>query len=130
MSTRICAGCNNEFPLGEFVSHGPVIHAYCKKCIVPIKKAKKREQEISSKRKKTYGITREQYDKMRKEQNDSCAICGEHESNMRQRLAVDHCHETLKVRGLLCLKCNLGIGCLRDDINIINRAAEYLESHK
>lgn len=56
-----------------------------------------------------YGITLEQYDEMLVAQNGVCAICRE-ECKSGRRLSVDHCHETGKVRGLLCGNCNQGIG--------------------
>lgn len=46
------------------------------------------------------------------------------------KLVVDHCHETGKVRALLCSPCNKGIGHLRDSVEIVIKAASYLEEHK
>lgn len=72
------------------------------------------------------GITPEKYTLMMKEQNGVCAIC--HSSNKSGRgLAVDHNHETKKIRGLLCSNCNLGIGYLKDDILRLEKAIEYLK---
>jgi len=78
--------------------------------------------------KSLYGITVEQYEAMLELQNGVCAICGG--INTRKlKLAVDHDHDTGKVRGLLCDRCNRGIGLLRDSNNITN-ALKYLEENK
>jgi hypothetical protein len=74
-----------------------------------------------------YGITREEYDRMFAEQNGVCKICKEPEFHMGRLLSVDHCHETGKVRGLLCNSCNRGIGLFVDDPERLRKAATYLE---
>lgn len=76
---------------------------------------------------KTYGITSEDYNNMFIEQGGRCAICGKHQTEFKKRLAVDHCHDTGKVRGLLCDSCNNGIGKLKDDIQLLTNAIKYLE---
>lgn len=76
---------------------------------------------------KQYGITPEDYDEMHAAQGGVCAIClGDCPTG--RRLAVDHCHETGSVRGLLCLKCNTGIGKFGDSPELLLAAADYLES--
>jgi len=55
----------------------------------------------------------------------TCYICGREESE-NKRLAIDHCHETGDIRGLLCSKCNKALGLLGDDIDTLKRAIEYL----
>ena len=75
--------------------------------------------------KRAYGLTLEQYDVMFDEQNGVCAICNEQATDGR-RLAVDHDHKTGKIRGLLCMNCNVGIGNLQDDITILRNAVDYL----
>jgi len=66
-------------------------------------------------------------------QNGKCAICdsdyGGHRNGEQKALAVDHCHTTNKVRGLLCEPCNQAIGKLQDSAEICRRAANYLEKH-
>jgi hypothetical protein len=75
-----------------------------------------------------YGITAEDYDRMMDEQGGACAIC-KAECRIGLRLAVDHDHDTGKVRGLLCTHCNQAIGKLHDDPALIRKAADYLEKH-
>lgn len=76
---------------------------------------------------KSYGISVEQYDAMLAEQGGGCAICGvEFGDKGGRRLAVDHCHDTGAVRGLLCSNCNQGLGKFGDDIARLERAIMYL----
>jgi hypothetical protein len=77
--------------------------------------------EYSLKRK--FNITKEQYDTMLHEQGGVCAIC---KGVCTRALAVDHCHTTGKVRGLLCNNCNRGIGHLKDSVEILEAAINYL----
>ena len=76
--------------------------------------------------KRNYNIGIEEYNQIFIEQNGKCAICGIHQSELKKALAVDHCHDNNKVRGLLCTCCNLGIGCLKDDIENLRCAILYL----
>lgn len=79
---------------------------------------------------KRYGLTKEQYLEMLAAQGGGCAICGStNGSNKNPKvLCVDHCHDSGKVRGLLCDACNRGIGCLKDDPGIVRKALLYLEA--
>jgi hypothetical protein len=77
-----------------------------------------------------YGITPEQYDALLEAQDGRCAICGETPSGRQAagRLHVDHCHETGRIRGLLCVRCNPGIGHFREREDLLLRAVEYLRT--
>ena len=77
--------------------------------------------------KRMFGITLEQYEEMVISQGDCCAICGKHRTTNKQRLAVDHCHLTGVVMGLLCSHCNKSLGTFKDSINILNKAIAYLQ---
>jgi hypothetical protein len=74
-------------------------------------------------------MTLEQWDAMFEAQQGSCAICGEHQDNLKRRLAVDHDHETGKIRALLCQHCNQGLGHFRDNPARLINAASYLSKH-
>ena len=77
-----------------------------------------------------YGITLSQYNKMFKKQSSICAICKTGTfSGPGERLHVDHCHSTGKIRGLLCNSCNMMLGRAKDNIDILESAIEYLSSH-
>lgn len=57
-----------------------------------------------------YGITLEDYEKLYTEQGGHCAICNKHQTELNSKLAVDHCHTSKVVRGLLCRTCNAHLG--------------------
>lgn len=59
-------------------------------------------------------------------QDGKCAICGKYQSDLNKSLAVDHDHNTMEVRGLLCTSCNLGLGLFFDNKDILKRAIHYL----
>lgn len=68
-----------------------------------------------------YRLTVEDRDALLEKQGGACAICRE-----VKKLHVDHCHTTKKVRGLLCMDCNTGIGKLKDSKELVARALAYL----
>lgn len=78
-----------------------------------------------------YGVGLLQVEQILKNQNNLCAICGEEGFKMNEHikspLNLDHCHETGKVRGLLCHNCNRALGLLKDNKERLNRAILYLE---
>lgn len=81
----------------------------------------------------SFGITLVDYHRMLDAQSGVCATCGEPERRVRAgkvtRLAVDHCHSTGVIRGLLCSPCNQAMGLFRDDPDLLRKAADYLERH-
>lgn len=83
--------------------------------------------------KRTYGVTLDWYNEQHAKQIGVCAICAKPETTVihgRQvSLAVDHCHDTGKVRGLLCVSCNQGIGMLKHDRDLLQKAIAYLETY-
>lgn len=86
---------------------------------------RKRERRLELKR---FGLTLEQYDAMLVGQGGACAICGDKPE--RRAHAVDHCHTTGKVRGILCSRCNLMLGYARDRVSVLMTAIQYLERQK
>lgn len=87
------------------------------------------ERAKSATLKKNFGITLDDYNEMLEAQGGVCAICGGEESGRYQYLAVDHDHQTKKIRGLLCHKCNKGIGCLKDSVDVLQSAIRYLTAN-
>jgi hypothetical protein len=71
-----------------------------------------------------YGISLDDYARLLARQGGVCAIC--QRPPAKERLCIDHCHATGKVRGLLCRACNFALGLLRDDANAVMAAAAYL----
>lgn len=81
-----------------------------------------------------FGLELEEYNRMHEEQNGLCLICKQPETTVQRGkvipLSVDHCHNSGKIRGLLCRSCNTGLGAFGDDIDRIAKAIQYLEEHK
>lgn len=79
-----------------------------------------------------FGISLEDYETMAKHQDYTCAICKKTESAKSNTgyikcLAVDHCHKSGRVRGLLCQNCNTGLGKFKDDPRLLQSAINYLK---
>lgn len=108
--------------------------SWCKSCLNANNKIwgkinieSKRNSNLKAKAKK-YGISLEEYKCLVQTQNNKCAICSS--TQEKTRLAIDHCHKTLKVRGLLCDLCNRGLGFFRDSADRLSKAIEYLKVNK
>jgi NMD protein affecting ribosome stability and mRNA decay len=148
---KYCRKCDtvkprSEFYIRETVSDG--LYTYCKKC-----KSKDNSKYSSSPRRKEwfskwyvanrstikknlkknaikrkYGLDIDEYNQLLESQNHKCAICGE-EMHGRE-VTVDHCHQTMRIRGILCGKCNKGLGHFRDRIDVLTKAISYLEHYR
>jgi Recombination endonuclease VII len=86
------------------------------------KKAKIRKFKLK------YNITIEQYDEMLNKQNNCCKICGINQNELNKCLVIDHDHITNIVRGLLCDKCNRGLGHFNDNVDLLQNAIKYLKN--
>lgn len=81
--------------------------------------------------KNNFGMSIEEFDIILEKQNNVCAICNNPETMIKNTfLSVDHCHETKINRGLLCSNCNRGIGLLKDNVEILKNAINYLITYK
>lgn len=79
---------------------------------------------------KQYGIEVSDFNELMAAQGGSCAICGESDTSKPNNFPlVDHCHKTGKVRGLLCMSCNQGLGKFKDDVARLSSAISYLTKH-
>ena len=114
---RLCNICDTVKPCTEYRG---ILGRVCATC----KSAQYRSRAL----KKTYGISETQYQSMLLSQGGVCAICGNPPNG--KHLCVDHDHTTGQIRGLLCDRCNFGIGYLMDDLDIIASAASYLVNAK
>lgn len=134
-----CSKCHQTKPLEDFhprADRAGKIRSRCKPCwrLDSIEAAPRhRQRNRRSLLKARYGITIEQYDAMLISQGGCCAICRT-SSVIRKNdknFHVDHDHVTGKVRGLLCVRCNLGIGCFGDGRGtlLIDAAAAYVREH-
>lgn len=83
---------------------------------------------------KRYGLSTADFTAMFEKQNGLCAICKQPETqklkSRTKRLAVDHCHNTQRIRGLLCHACNAGLGYFKDSIELLKAAIRYLRLAK
>ena len=93
-------------------------------------KATKRKEYL----KRTYNISPDQYDSMRKSQDFRCYICNVHENSIPNAgataLNVDHDHSSGTIRKLLCMSCNIALGKVNDNISILEKMIDYLKEHK
>lgn len=136
-AVRKCTKCgkeaHNEAELDEFTKDKQCKYGrknICKSC--DYKRERKRNKKNpdvkrNSQLKYYYGISLTKYNTMFKEQKGCCKICGTHQSNLKIALAVDHCHGTEDVRGLLCSNCNTGLGMFKDNVTSLKNAIEYLQ---
>jgi hypothetical protein len=89
---------------------------------------------FTNKNLKKFNLDVIKYQEMFKAQNGLCAICGKPETNMYKgkirNLAVDHDHATGRIRGLLCSKCNTGLGALNDDVLLFIKSICYIFRNK
>lgn len=120
---RICRICNVEKPINCFPPNRIRSDGYveadgrCYDCRKPEKSAMDRLAK--------YGITDQEFQAMLLAQSNRCAIC-QNVFKTSKSTHVDHCHNTGRVRGLLCHDCNTGIGKLRDSVDLLQRAIDYL----
>lgn len=144
-SEKLCNSCGIVKNRADFyprVKGEYAVFPNCKSCTLMISRDRRKimptEQARHSRsaKFKRYGITEGEYISMLRLQNNRCKICGGVNQDGSD-LAVDHDHYCCPgnescgqcIRGLLCRKCNSGIGLLGDDPNIIRAAAAYIESY-
>jgi len=119
-----CSGCKQELPLDAFNRHAKTAdgrQGYCRDCGKAYKNGRPGRH-----RAERYGLTPERYARIVAEQGDVCAICTAEQPGGNGSWHVDHDHATGKVRGLLCLKCNAGLGQFQDRADVLAAAITYL----
>ena len=125
---KTCLTCKQDKLLAEFAKdqkRKDGLCASCRECRSAYYRLNNRSSRNAS-FKARYGITLEQFEKMEQDQLGACAMCGNFPA---RRLNVDHNHTTLKVRGLLCTKCNNGLGFV-EDAAFMERARRYLAEYE
>lgn len=145
MDTKVCGHCKVEKDLGSFnvnrskKNYAKGVYPVCKSCqskkskeSYKRHKAKRNQSSRSYHLSRNYGLTLDEFHALVEKQGQLCACCGEKQDykrtdGKRQHLFVDHCHKTGEVRGLLCGRCNSGIGLLGDTAEHVKKAVEYLE---
>lgn len=124
-SLKRCYSCKEEKAVNLFYKSSNA----CKPCESVRKSLSYDKYEYKHRErwlKVNYNLSLEGYEALVKAQNGLCSICKRRDSSGR-RLAVDHSHQTGKVRGLLCLKCNRGLGCFDDNSDFLIEAAKYIK---
>lgn len=114
-AVKYCPGCDELLPERLFHknrSKEDGLQVYCKSCV----------------NHRRHGIASDEYALLMHKQDGRCAICG-HKPSPGRSLAVDHCHHTSSIRGLLCTNCNLGLGKFKDDVTLLRKAVAYMEAH-
>ena len=141
----LCHRCSKYKPPDGFYPHVGIARGYqywCKDCCALGRRERAgipQDPKLTRKYtlKAAYGITPEEYDAMYERQEGRCAICGDLKDSWqpgmgvegRSRfLVVDHDHNTGRVRGLLCTRCNVGIGQFREDPVIMHAAILYVDA--
>ena len=134
--TKKCSTCKTEKSFTEFNKNknGKFgLHNQCRSCTKLWKPSEEQKERYNERtrnwnRKKLSGFTVEDYNNKLKEQDYRCAICKTDDPGATNWHA-DHNHKTNEKRGILCHKCNTGLGLLKDDIDILCSAIEYLNHY-
>jgi hypothetical protein len=130
-----CSKCGIEKPLSEFNSDKRKKdgkYTSCKTCHSLSAKTwqKKNPEKVKNARwLREFGVSFEFIENLKVKQNNCCAICKK-ELNLNVKAHIDHCHTTGKVRGILCQKCNQGLGLFYDSIQALTNAIEYISHHE
>lgn len=134
-----CTVCNEiksleDFHRNKLASDG--VHSSCKICRNRARKLSNKAKEYTENYKekqkendlkRRFNINSQQYEAMLIAQDFSCGICRTHQKDLDKSLAVDHCHKTGAIRGLLCSRCNLSLGGFQDSIEVLEKAILYLK---
>lgn len=141
---KTCSRCGDSKPLSEFKTYlhkgEPRPASRCIACMRLVAKERyleiKQDPELLAEAKRKnkayflasqYGLSPEQYASMLKKSKGRCDICRREPDGRWKTLYVDHCHQTGRVRGLLCYRCNRKLlPLLEEDLNLIQRAIAYL----
>lgn len=140
MEHKYCTGCKTVKPVSNFwrnKTQKDGLQAWCKTCWSAITQKRrtgpKRAIELRQRQNRhlvrEYGITIETYEHLLAAQDGLCAICKLAHVDNDRKLAVDHDHNTLRVRGILCGKCNRALGLFDDDKERLMAAIEYLGAY-
>jgi len=136
VKTKICFKCKKEKEAKCFHADPrntkTGLYSWCRVCKSE-KTAQWNKDNFDRRRntelKRNYGIYLEDYKKMKEAQNNCCATCKRNESELKRSLMVDHCHDSGKIRGLLCDECNLSLGKIKDNIETLKNMILYLKNN-
>lgn len=121
-----CTLCKETKPFSDFNENARYKDGYYKHC----KRCHYDTYGRKAHLKRTYGLTEEDYNTLLSKQQYKCFSCGvSHGAFKNDRLFIDHCHKTGKIRGLLCHGCNIALGSVKDNIETLKNLIKYLEQH-
>ncbi len=121
-----CKLCKEQLPLSLFNKNGRYKNGYYKHC----KKCHYETYGRDSHYKRTYGISKKEYEEQLLKQNYKCLVCENFETEGKfGRLVVDHCHKDGGIRGLICQGCNIALGCVKDNSDTLRKLANYLDEY-
>ncbi len=135
--TKTCLLCEQDKDESDFYrffdrwAQKHYLSARCKPCHQEYKRTSPttHRNRKAEKLQLRYGLTYEQWEAMRQAEDYRCMICGISEEELGKKLDVDHCHDSGKVRGLLCNPCNTMLGHARDKVEILEAAVAYLKEN-
>jgi uncharacterized protein with PIN domain len=133
---KVCRRCLKSLPLASFNSR----QGRCKECLSELGRANYRSGRSETRSydgvyaaniMRTFGMTISDYNRMLDRQGGVCAVCNTAETVLRRngepyRLAVDHDHRTMQVRGLLCRRCNQVVWAIEEHEGLLRDVADYL----
>lgn len=153
--TKVCRDCDEAKPRDQFRKHPETkdrLHTYCSPCDNARRRANKAKADPESRerRKQTtrswyyenqeryrdtyltrvYGISLAEYNALLESQGGKCGLCRIDEPGGFGSWHVDHDHDSGAVRGLLCQRCNIGLGYFKDDPDVLRAAADYIEGNR
>lgn len=128
-----CTTCKQYKHRGEFSYTEKGENALCHSCKAILNPPKTKSHKPIDKDqirnyhyKRSYDLTLDQYNQMFEDQKGCCLTCGTHQSLLSKALAVDHCHKSGRVRGLLCTFCNTALGLVKDNSETLLKMAKYI----
>ena len=116
-----CTACGVTKPLDGFYAYPQNLdgrQSQCKPCMI--------DRQRTGRRRRLYGVDAEHYDRLLAESAEGCPICHE----KADRMVIDHCHRSGKVRALLCDRCNRLLGVADDDVALLQAAIRFLRKHQ
>lgn len=134
-----CSTCRSMEPYENFYRDKTTktgYSSYCKSCQRNYDKAYQQTDKYRRKvrrmqwKKQGIDISHDVYEEMFAAVGGACEICGTVKNQFDKGMCVDHDHATGVVRGILCTKCNMAIGNLNDDLELVMRAADYLRRYQ
>lgn len=129
---KVCSQCGEKKPFTEFSKHrwNDGLRPDCKACVCV--RSRRRAQLLGTREMtaRKHGINAALFEEVWTIQGKCCAICGTPADPKVRAPAIDHDHTTSRLRGILCARCNGGLGMFKDDPALLRRAVVYLDFYR